>query len=75
MIAEAVLPSIVTILAAWTATSDKYIRTTVFLASVLLLVGISTHFRVPRVRHALVALGAVLLIISIVALTRLPAPP
>jgi hypothetical protein len=57
------------------ATSDKYIRTTVFLASVLFLVGISSHFRFPRVRHALVALGAVLLVVSLVQLVQLPAPP
>jgi hypothetical protein len=57
------------------ATSDKYIRTTVFLASVLFLAGISSHFRLTRVRHALVALGAVLLVVSLVQLVQLPAPP
>src|SRR4051794_3133484 len=55
--------------------SDKYVRTTVFLASVLFLVGISTHFPVRGVRYALVGLGAVLLIVSLVQLTQLPAPP
>ncbi len=33
------------------ATADKYVRTTVFLASVLFLVGISTHFPRRGVRH------------------------
>ena len=39
-------------------TSDKYVRTTVFLASVLFLVGISTHFPLRSGRYALVGLGA-----------------
>ena len=56
-------------------TSDKYVRTTVFLASVLFLVGISTHFPRRGGRYALVALGAVLLIVSFVQLTQLPGPP
>jgi hypothetical protein len=56
-------------------TSDKYVRTTVFLASVLFLVGISTHFPVRGGRYALVALGAVLLVVSLVQLTQLPGPP
>jgi hypothetical protein len=56
-------------------TSDKYVRTTVFLASVLFLVGISTHFPVRGVRYALVALGAVFLVVSLVQLTQLPGPP
>jgi hypothetical protein len=56
-------------------TSDKYVRTTVFLASVLFLVGISTHFPLRGVRYALVAVGALLLIISLVQLTQLPGPP
>jgi hypothetical protein len=56
-------------------TSDKYVRTTVFLASVLFLVGISTRFPVRGGRYALVALGAVLLIVSCVQLTQLPGPP
>ena len=55
--------------------SDKYIRTTVFLASVLFLVGISTRFPLRGGRYALVGLGAVLLVISFVLLLQLPAPP
>jgi hypothetical protein len=55
--------------------SDKYIRTTVFLASVLFLVGISTRFPVRGGRYALVGLGTVLLIVSIVLLLQLPGPP
>jgi hypothetical protein len=56
-------------------TSDKYVRTTVFLASVLFLVGISTQFPVRGGRYGLVALAAVLLIVSLVQLTQLPGPP
>jgi hypothetical protein len=56
-------------------TSDKYVRATVFLASVLFLVGISTQFPVRRIRYALVGVGAVLLIFSVIQLTQLPGPP
>ena len=56
-------------------TSDKYVRTTVFLASVLFLVGISTRFPRRGGRYALIALGAVLLVVSFVQLTQLPGPP
>jgi hypothetical protein len=56
-------------------TSDKYVRTTVFLASVLFLVGISTQFPVRGGRYALIGLGTVLLVVSLVQLTQLPGPP
>ena len=54
--------------------SDKYVRTTVFLASVLFLVGISTRFPLRAGRYALVALGATLLVVSVVLLAQLPRP-
>ena len=57
------------------ATADKYIRTTVLLATVLFLVGLSTHFPLYGVRYGLVGLGAVLLIVSAVQLLTLPGPP
>jgi hypothetical protein len=56
-------------------TADKYVRTTVYLASVLFLVGISTQFPLRGVRYGLVGLGAVLLLASLVQLTQLPGPP
>jgi hypothetical protein len=56
-------------------TSDKYIRDTVFLATVLFLVGISGHFRIRQARYALVGFSLVLLAFSIVQLAGLPAPP
>ena len=55
--------------------SDDYVRTTVFLAIVLFLVGISEHFPYRGGRYILVGLGAVLLLFSIVLIIGLPAPP
>ncbi len=57
------------------ATADKYVRLTVVLASILFLVGISTHFPLRGVRYGLVALGAVLLVLSIAQISTLPRPP
>jgi hypothetical protein len=56
-------------------TSDRYVRLTVFLASVLFLVGISTHLRVRGIGYGLVALGCLMLAISVVQLSQLPGPP
>ena len=56
-------------------TSDDYVRTTIFLASVLFLVGISSHFPVLGARYALIALGGLLLVFSLVLLLQLPGPP
>jgi len=56
-------------------TGDKYIRTTVILASVLFLVGISTQFPFRGVRYALIGVGAVLLIFGIEQILQLPGPP
>ena len=56
-------------------TGDKYVRVTVILASVLFLVGISSHFRMRGVRIGLVCLGAALLVAAAVEILRLPGPP
>ena len=56
-------------------TSDDYILTTLFLASVLFIVGISTQFSGSGVRYGLVGLGTLLLIVSIANLTQLSPPP
>ncbi|MGZ4692587.1 MAG: hypothetical protein ACXWCM_11805 [Acidimicrobiales bacterium] len=56
-------------------TSDDYVRTTVFLASVLFLVGISGHFRVRAARYGLVAVGTAILVLSVVLLIAAPRPP
>ena len=55
--------------------SDKYVRDTVFLATVLFLVGISGHFGIRTARLGLVGVGIAILIFSAVTLLGLPAPP
>jgi len=56
-------------------TADGYIRTTVYLASVLFLVGISSHFRVRGARTAVITVGGIILALSIVLLILAPRPP
>ena len=56
-------------------TGDKYIRVTVILATVLFIVGISSHFPLRGVRIGLVCLGAALLIFAAVEILQLPGPP
>ena len=57
------------------STADAYVRTTVFLATVLFLVGISGHFRVRAARYGLVAVGAVILSVAVAILITAPRPP
>lgn len=57
------------------ANADDYIRDTVFLATVLFLVGISGHFRVRYARLGLIGIGGLILIFAVVQLLGLPAPP
>jgi hypothetical protein len=54
--------------------SDNYVRTTVFLATVLFLIGISGHFRVRSARVGLIVVGGVILTVSVVLLITLPKP-
>jgi hypothetical protein len=56
-------------------TADKYIRATVFLATVLFLVGISGHFRIRQARMGLIAAGGLLLVFAVIQLLGLPGPP
>jgi hypothetical protein len=56
-------------------TSDKYIRDTVFLATVLFLVGIASHFDVRQARLGLIVVAAAMLVFSVVQLLALPGPP
>lgn len=56
------------------STSDRYIRITVILASVLFLVGLSSHFPLVSVRWGLVGLGACLVVFAAVEILQLPAP-
>jgi hypothetical protein len=57
------------------ANSDGYVRTTVYLASVLFLVGISGHFRVRAARLGLIGVGCVILVFASVLLLLAPKPP
>ena len=47
----------------------------VFLATVLFLVGISGHFPVRQARYGLIGIGGLLLIFSVIQLAELPGPP
>ena len=53
---------------------DDYVRTTVYLASVLFLVGISSHFPVRGARIGLIVIGATILVFSAIQLITLPKP-
>ena len=57
------------------STADKYVRLTVVLASILFLVGISTHFPYRGVRYGLIGVGIALLVLSLIQLAGLPLPP
>jgi hypothetical protein len=57
------------------STADDYIRDTVFLATVLFLVGISGHFRLRVARMGLIGVGGALLVFAVIQLLGLPAPP
>jgi hypothetical protein len=61
--------------AAAAETSDKYIRDTVFLATVLFLVGISGHFQIRQARFGLIGIAASLLLFAVIQLLELPGPP
>jgi hypothetical protein len=56
-------------------TADKYVRDTVFLATVLFLIGISAHVKLRQARFGLVGIGVVLLAFSVIQLIGLPPPP
>ncbi len=57
------------------ATADKYVRDTVFLATVLFLVGISGHFPLRQGRVALIVVGSLILVFAVIQLLGLPGPP
>ena len=56
-------------------TGDEFVRITVFLAAVLFLVGIGSSFKLHSVRYALITIGSVLLILSIVLILQQPGLP
>jgi hypothetical protein len=55
--------------------SDDYVRDTVFLATVLFLVGISGHFPLRKARYMLVGIGGLILVFAVIQLLGLPEPP
>ncbi len=57
------------------AIGDKYVRDTVFLATVLFLVGISGHFPLRQARYGLIGIGALILVFAVIQLLGLRAPP
>jgi hypothetical protein len=57
------------------ATGDKYVRDTVFLATVLFLVGISSHFPLRQARYGLIGIGALIFVFAVVQVLGLPGPP
>ena len=57
------------------ATGDKYVRDTVFLATVLFLVGISSHFPARQARYGLIAVGTLILVFAVIQVLGLPGPP
>jgi hypothetical protein len=57
------------------AIGDKYVRDTVFLATVLFLVGISGHFPLRQARYGLIAIGALILVFAVIQLLGLRTPP
>jgi hypothetical protein len=57
------------------ATGDEYVRDTVFLATVLFLVGISSHFPVRQARYGLIGVGALILVFAVIQVLGLPGPP
>jgi hypothetical protein len=56
-------------------TADRYVRITVFLASVLFLVGISGHFPVRIARYGLICTAVIILGIAVALLVTSPWPP
>jgi len=57
------------------AVGDEFVRITVFLAAVLFLVGIGSSFKLHSVRYALITVGSVLLVFSVVLILQQPGLP
>jgi hypothetical protein len=57
------------------SSADNYIRDTIYLATILFLIGISGHFRFMRIRVALVSLSAIMMIVAIVEIATSPPIP
>ena len=57
------------------ANSDNYVRDTIYLATILFLIGISGHFRFFRIRLSLVILGSLMLVVAVVQIVSSPPIP
>jgi hypothetical protein len=55
--------------------ADNYIRDTIYLATILFLIGISGHFRFIRIRVGLVLLSGVMLIVAVYTIATAPPIP
>jgi hypothetical protein len=55
--------------------ADNYIRDTIYLATILFLIGISGHFRFLRIRVSLVLLSGLMMSIAIVEIATSPPVP
>ena len=55
--------------------ADNYIRDTIYLATILFLIGISGHFRFLGIRVGLVILSGVMMIIAIFTIATAPPIP
>ena len=55
--------------------SDNYVRDTIYLATILFLIGISGHFRFFRIRLGLVILGGLMLIVAVIQIATSPPIP
>ena len=57
------------------ANSDNYVRDTIYLATILFLIGISGHFRFFRIRLGLVVLGGLMLVVAVLQIATSPPIP
>jgi hypothetical protein len=57
------------------ANSDNYVRDTIYLATILFLIGISGHFRFFRIRLGLVVLGGLMLVVAVAQIVTSPPIP
>jgi hypothetical protein len=55
--------------------ADNYIRDTIYLATILFLIGISGHFRFLRIRVCLVVLSGLMMLVAIVEIATSPPVP
>jgi hypothetical protein len=55
--------------------ADNYIRDTIYLATILFLIGISGHFRFLRIRISLVVLSGIMMVVAIIEIVTSPPIP